>query len=926
MRELLQCFTAKSLANASWEPVSSPRVEKERPVEPEVGFEKPSHSREPIYPPRVEKERPLGEVCPDLPMHSRDPLVKKRGELLESSGKRIASPFEKKSVKSRIQAFEVPKQEHAPPRKLHTRTKTLESLQPREDVGAEVGEGRPDTAPGAYAARKEDGDRVSGVKNDDEVARPQMKERTTEYMREETNWKRPKTAAGSYTPRFTLSQSTQEDASALHRERKHIEAEPAVNRPETASGNHIPEQKEEDRKSDTKLDKDYPQLSQIEFSRLNVQFATDSQAREHEPSQVESANALPDEKSEEEQVPDRGPDVEQEPQQEQEEDPHVSPEAQAETAPEPEALQEPEPEPQPQTPEDERPASYKDAQSPEPPPQSIPEEPTTASPESTRQPATPSAPHEMHSFASPPTSRKTGSTSRRRERRSTTPLNWQLPSPGGLDLELNSFADEFMKEPPKTPEAAPAKPKPVEPVKPVEQNEPSRKEASPIREAVSGSRLAILQQSLEEALQETVPENAVFSDDGHDQSYQDQSYQGSILDRPPPLKFKRQAPMGAIGGLSTILSTEEEDSPRASILPSLLGAQQSKDAQASQGDDDVIPGGGAGLERKLTTHRELMSRLSSNKGSQRKVSRTGGSRRVSKKVNTPVSEILQDLTADEARYMRELRTLAGAVIPVLLNSVTSQAEFATTAGLFRPSADPEDIDNFAQPILAMGDSLKQLKARHKAMPLDDIDKLLEWADGSQKVYETYLRNWRLGFQDVIINLDPPEREKNHDDESLYDGGMSQDSDGDVIDDDGVKVDVAFLLKRPLVRLKYLAKTFKTINATRPGEKAERIAKVYQQLVTDARKRAHEERARLEDEAAAAVDATRARNLKDLGPSQNVKIDKTRRVRARDPFGLSLLHTSGQQIDCECELIYRDNPPDSTPGGDLLICEVDQSGR
>jgi len=62
----------------------------------------------------------------------------------------------------------------------------------------------------------------------------------------------------------------------------------------------------------------------------------------------------------------------------------------------------------------------------------------------------------------------------------------------------------------------------------------------------------------------------------------------------------------------------------------------------------------------------------------------------------------------------------------------------------------------------------------------------------------------MGFQDVVVNLAPADTNSS----SRWDDGLLRNGDGDLINGDGERVDVAFLLKRPLVRLKYLAKTFK----------------------------------------------------------------------------------------------------------------------
>ncbi|KAL4766602.1 uncharacterized protein BDW70DRAFT_6370 [Aspergillus foveolatus] len=331
--------------------------------------------------------------------------------------------------------------------------------------------------------------------------------------------------------------------------------------------------------------------------------------------------------------------------------------------------------------------------------------------------------------------------------------------------------------------------------------------------------------------------------------------------------------------------------------------------------------------KKLTTHDDLMSVLSTSTTRSRSL-RSARSLRSGKDRKPTVADILKELSLDEAKYMRELKTLVGGVIPVLLTCVLSRSDSAIAAGLFRPSANPQDELTFTKPIVNMGVAIERLKLLHKRIPLDAADALLQWAQGAQKVYREYLKAWRLGFKDVVVNLAPleeGEEVKDADTKSL-DDGMSRDENGDIVDGDGQKVDVAYLLKRPLVRLKYLAKTFKGINMLEPSPKAEEITMNYQNLVVEARRRAREERARLEDESAAAIDPSRARDPETLGALTGVTIDKTRRVRARDFFNLSLYHSSGQVIDCRSEILFRDNAAEHGPGGDLLICEVDHADR
>lgn len=412
---------------------------------------------------------------------------------------------------------------------------------------------------------------------------------------------------------------------------------------------------------------------------------------------------------------------------------------------------------------------------------------------------------------------------------------------------------------------------------------------------------------------------------------------------PVPLGLKRPFPSTGVHRLSTIVSVEtlsslgreppqvpQSDGPSERREPVTINQPAGEDAEErDQFDADSLPGVSSKLKRRLTTHEDLMTVLSAPRSQTRSI-RSARSVRTNKSrlTATNIGDLLQELSTDEAKYMRELKTLVGGVIPVLLTCVLSKSDSAIAAGLFRPSMDPKDDVNFTKPIVDMGVTLERLKALHKRIPQDNVESLLHWAQGAQRVYREYLRAWRLGFRDVIVNLAPQEEGKdtsNSDTKSL-DEGMARDENGDVVGSDGEKVDVAYLLKRPLVRLKYLAKTLKGISILQPSLKAEEIAVAYQDIVTEARRRAREERARLEDESAASVDATRARDPMTMGVMTDVIVDRTRRVRARDFFNLSLYHSTGQVVDCRAELLLRDNLPENGPGGDLLICEIDHMDR
>ncbi|RMD41048.1 hypothetical protein DV735_g4084, partial [Chaetothyriales sp. CBS 134920] len=322
------------------------------------------------------------------------------------------------------------------------------------------------------------------------------------------------------------------------------------------------------------------------------------------------------------------------------------------------------------------------------------------------------------------------------------------------------------------------------------------------------------------------------------------------------------------------------------------------------------------LKRKLTTHEDLMSVLSLP--TQRKSTRSR--RRTQQPRQSQSAEaLLASLAAEEEKYGRELRTLVDGVIPVLLQCVLSKSDSLVGAGLFTSSTDADGIA-FTKPIVDMGVALERLKSLHSRIPTHSVDALLGWAHTAQRSYHAYLTAWRLGFQDVVVNLEPL---ANGDE---VDQGMSRDADGDVVDATGKKVDVAYLLKRPLVRVKSLSKTFESIKEISDRPSATEVAATFAELTALARRRFQDEQGRLEDEAAARIDSTRARDIRTLAATTKASINPARRVRARDSFSLSMYHSTGQRLDCRIEMILRDNPPDSPTGGDVLICEIDESGK
>lgn len=416
------------------------------------------------------------------------------------------------------------------------------------------------------------------------------------------------------------------------------------------------------------------------------------------------------------------------------------------------------------------------------------------------------------------------------------------------------------------------------------------------------------------------------------------------LARPPGLNRKRPFPSTGVHRLSTIASVETFQSKEANAVassnvsrgPPLPSQPMDLIVDSEVGDTfdpNAIPERNTSLKRRLTTHADLISVLSvPRRGSKSIQSARSIRTNRSRLATATIGDLMKELSSDESKYIRELNTLVDGVIPVLLTCVLSKSDSVVAAGLFSPSANGSNDPSFTRPIVDMGIALERLKTLHKRIPLQDSRALLTWAQGAQRVYAEYIKAWRLGFQDVVVNLAPAQgdgaaspNEPGTQDKTLEDG-LPRNKDGDVVNGDGERVDVAFLLKRPLVRLKYLSKTFKGINFIMPSPEADNLAKRYQNLVIDARRRLNEEQARMEDEAASNIDPTRARDPRTLAPLIGVTIDRTRRVRARDYFNLALQHSSGQSVDCRVELLLRDDAPEKGTSGDLLICEVDSTSR
>lgn len=373
--------------------------------------------------------------------------------------------------------------------------------------------------------------------------------------------------------------------------------------------------------------------------------------------------------------------------------------------------------------------------------------------------------------------------------------------------------------------------------------------------------------------------------------------------------------------LSTVSSVETLSKPGRRNHRTASGASEnltivpegSEVSRASDGDEPHRKPYAA--KRRTAKHSDLISVLSMEPSDPKKIVSARSIRTNRAPLGTAsIGDLMNELTTDELKYQRELRTLVDGVIPVLLTNVLSSSN-KSLRSINSTTSNSKDDPAVTKPIVDMGIALERLKTAHKRIPMHEPADLLCWAQNTSRVYSDYLRAWRLGFEEVVVNLAPGEDDAQGSPRQAAAPGAH-----------GERVDVAYLLKRPLVRLKYLAKTFKGISQVRPSASAEDVAAKYQDLVEAARERSNSERARLEDEAAASIDPTRARDPKTLVPLTGVRLDPTRCVRARDYFDMYLQHSSGQQLDCKIEIVLRDDSPGRGESGDVLFCEVSNEGR
>ena len=282
---------------------------------------------------------------------------------------------------------------------------------------------------------------------------------------------------------------------------------------------------------------------------------------------------------------------------------------------------------------------------------------------------------------------------------------------------------------------------------------------------------------------------------------------------------RRPAPTTREHRLSTIASVETFSTfPSANGTESVLSHTTLTQATVSTAPTSSLSrnskgsGKDLGLKRRLTKHSDLVSVLSlphTGASGQAKSIRSARSVRTTRirLESATIQDLMRELADDETKYMRELKTLVDGVIPVLLTCVLSKSDSAKAAGLFDPNTNHASDSSLTKPIVDMGIALERLKSLHKRMPLQDPHAFMSWTQAAYKNYEDYLVSWRMGFQDVVVNLAPASRQSSFEQKSNIDE-MPRNVDGDVLDTNGERADVQYMLKRPLIRAKYLCKIVK----------------------------------------------------------------------------------------------------------------------
>ncbi len=234
---------------------------------------------------------------------------------------------------------------------------------------------------------------------------------------------------------------------------------------------------------------------------------------------------------------------------------------------------------------------------------------------------------------------------------------------------------------------------------------------------------------------------------------------------------KRRPPTNGLHELSTIASEASFSTHASDSLSTISQTTITQATAMTKATTDLSRSKShrsASLKRRLTKHSDLVSVLSLPGDAQLparaksiKVARSLH-RKTSKLDSATLEDLLSEFAEDENLYQRELKTLVDGVVPVLLTqavhgtqgSSSSSRNNNNAAELFGPGGSGEKADTMAKAVVNMGVSLEKLKNSHRRVPLRDAPRLLAWLEDVHPVYNSYLDAWRLGFQDIIVNLAP----------------------------------------------------------------------------------------------------------------------------------------------------------------------------
>lgn len=294
--------------------------------------------------------------------------------------------------------------------------------------------------------------------------------------------------------------------------------------------------------------------------------------------------------------------------------------------------------------------------------------------------------------------------------------------------------------------------------------------------------------------------------------YESSLSSSSIQPAPPPAYHKRKPPTNGFHELSTIASEGGSHSTLPSDYSSIVSDSTVTDSTALTRSTAVSHRRSqkSGLKRRLTKHSDLISVLSlpDDASESHRTSSLRSARSVRRPSNhlgsATIDGLFLEFEDDEDLYRRELKTLVDGVIPVLLTEFVNNNS-STRKELFGSAPTKYKEDTLDNAVVNMGIALDDLRDHHRRRPsLSDVRKLPHWLEIIHPIYNHYLDVWRLGFQGIIVNLAP----KSPDDLDSLVNAMPRNEQGDILDEDGERIDVAHLLRRPLLRIKWITRFIK----------------------------------------------------------------------------------------------------------------------